>query len=234
MSYPTVMTEEETLTVLLEGKFRGLARYGDGDMNILRGRADRYHFPCPKLAAHLAETLRHPCQNVLNALIPPPLPTHSDLAHQRWLMYLEANAGIHPFLPGALYGSSNISRMDSVPHLHTTSWWLRVSELWRDKDICIVSGSERSLTPLKLSQSPQSPRSITSVGCKPRDNYSQLSELYEAILRTERETVILCSGLVTRPLVHKLVEAGLKAYDLGHLGLWFDKGHAIPLPDCPR
>ncbi len=234
MSYPQVLSEEETITQLLDDKFRGLARFGDGDFNIMRGQRDRYHKPCHHLAQALATVLNCGSPHVLNCLIPPPPMKEGTLAYQRWRNYLEMNAGIFPFLTGELYGSSNISRMDSTPHLHTTSWWNRVSQLWLGKDICLVRGSERSLTPTKMMESPNSPRKIAEVMCAPADNFTQLDELYEKVLQTDQETIVLCSGLVTRPLVHRLVDAGLKAYDIGHLGIWFRHGYPIPLADCPR
>lgn len=234
MNYPKVMDEIVTIDRLVKGDYRGLARYGDGDFNIMRGQRDRYHVPCPKLAAALARTLRSGSNRVLNCLIPPPNGPSQELAYQRWLMYLDANAGIIPFLTDELYGSSNISRMDSCTHLHTRQWWDHVARLWRDRDICLVYGSSRSLTPEKLRESPHGPRHITAVHCREKDNFAQLDELFEKVIATKIEHVILCSGLVTRPLVHKLVEAGVCAYDLGHLGLWFRRGEPIPLPDCPR
>ncbi len=234
MTYPRVLTEEETLAQLLEGKYRGLARFGDGDFNVIRGQRDRFHKPCPHLARALSTTLAHPSVNVLNCLIPPPPMKEGTLAYQRWHNYLEMNAGIFPFLNGELFGSSNISRMDSTPHLHTISWYHQVSKLWRDRDICLLRGSERSLTETKMMESPHAPKSVKEVICAPADNFAQLDELYEKVLAVGLETVVLCSGLVTRPLVHRLVDAGLKAWDLGHFGLWFRHGHPIPLPDCPR
>jgi len=232
--YPRVMDEITTVDRLVKGDYRGIARYGDGDFNIMRGQRDRYHAPCPKLARNLAETLHRGSNHVLNALIPPPLGPSQELAYQRWLMYLDANAGIIPFLADETYGSSNISRMDSCPHLHTRQWWDHVSQLWNDRDISLVWGTERSLTPKKLMESPNAPRSIKEIPCLEKDNYKQLDELFQAVLKARKEHVILCSGLVTRPLVHKLVGAGLCAYDIGHLGLWFRGGEPIPLPDCPR
>jgi hypothetical protein len=234
MSYPKVMTEEETIHQLVTGKYHGLARYGDGDFNIMRGQRDRYHKPCHKLAEALATSLHRGHNKVLNCLIPPPVAREGTLAYQRWHNYVEMNSGIFPFLIDEYYGSSNISRMDSQTHLHTTSWWLTVSKLWQDKAICLVRGSERSLTAEKLWESPNVPKSIFEVRCKHADNFDQLDELYTKICEVGIETVILCSGLVTRPLVHKLVGAGLKAYDLGHIGLWFKNGSPIPLQDCPR
>jgi hypothetical protein len=235
MTYPTVFGEIQTVEEALSGRHLGIARYGDGDFNIMRGGTDRYHKPCPKLAAALAETLHSGSSRVLNCLIPPPLRMkEGELAYQRWVHYLEMNAGLLPFLSGGTFGSSNISRMDSCPHLHTTSYWNLVARLWRDKDICLVSGTARSLTSGKMMESPGSPRSVAEVTCKPRDNFDQLYELLGKVVQTKAEVTILCAGLVTRPLVHKLAEAGMYAFDVGHFGLWFNEGQPIPLQDCPR
>jgi Glycosyltransferase GT-D fold len=233
--YPQVLTEEATIAKLVNRAYRGMARYGDGDFNVMRGAIDRYHKACPKLAKAIAESLHRGNSQVLNCLIPPPSDMrHGNLAFQRWTMYLEMNAGILPFLSGELYGSSNVSRMDSCPHLHTTQWWTTISALWAGKEICLVSGSERSLTETKLLGSPGAPSGIVHVPCKPRDNFSQFDELYHKVLEADREVVILSAGLTTRPLVHRLVAAGHLAYDMGHLGLWFNQGKPIPLPDCIR
>jgi hypothetical protein len=82
--------------------------------------------------------------------------------------------------------------------------------------------------------SPGAPASIEEVPCKPRDNFFELAEVAEGVRKKNREVVIICAGLLSRPLVHTLVEDGFRAYDIGHLGLWFRNGTPIPLQDCPR
>lgn len=235
MTYPTVWDETVTIDKLVAGKYRGLARYGDGDFNIIRGQEDRFHKPCPKLAEALAESLYRGSNQVLNCLIPPPLDAREgSLAFTRWHFYLEMNAGLFPFLRDEVYGSSNISRMDSCPHLHTTLWWDHVARLWAGKRICLVRGSERSLTEKKLLESPGAPESVIEVICKSRDNFSELDDIHAKVRAAGCETVILCSGLLSRPLVHRLVNDGHRAIDMGHFGVWFNQGRPIPLQDCPR
>ena len=235
MIYPQVLDEIVTVDKLLAGKYRGLARYGDGDFNILRGQQDRYHKACPQLAQALAESLHRGSNQVLNCLIPQPLDMREGtLAYTRWHFYTEANAGIFPFLADESYGSSNISRMDSCPHLHTTSWWDHVAKLWAGKQICLVRGSERSLTKAKLLESPGAPSSVKEVICKPRDNFPELNDVHARVRAAGCERVILCSGIMTRPLVHQLVRDGHLAWDVGHFGIWFNKGRPIPLQECPR
>jgi hypothetical protein len=127
-------------------------------------------------------------------------------------------------LPKREYGSASLSRMDSCPQLHTAEFWLKVSRLWADWRITLVRGSERSLTAAKLMESPGAPEHVTEVITAAKDSWSMYEDILKRTEAAGNEKVILCNGLVTRPLVHALCETGHRAYDLGHLGQWFEKG----------
>jgi Glycosyltransferase GT-D fold len=229
--YPEVMSERETLQALCTGGYRGLARYGDGDFAVMRGQQDRYQKWDPSLAHALARSLGQPAKGVLNAIVPPPRDCN-QLANQRWICYEEANAGIIGFLPRIMFGSASISRMDSCPQLHTPEWWLEVSQLWTDQNVTLIRGSDRSLTAAQLISSPGSPESVTEIMSDFRNSWDKFEELEKKANDTANEIVLLCTGLVARPLVHTLVGAGHKAYDLGHLGLWFREGLPKPPEEC--
>jgi hypothetical protein len=216
------LSELQTLDSLCTGRHTGLARYGDGDFAVMRGQPDRYQKWEPELAAALAHTLSVPCPYVLNAIVPPP--AEGTIGNHRWICFWEANAGIINLLPKREYGSASLSRMDSCPQNHSEEFWLSVSRLWAGKDITLVYGSERSLTPIKLIESPGAPNKVALVTTPPRNAWSTYDKILERTLEAGNETVILCTGLVARPLVHALCEKGHRAIDLGHLGLWFEKG----------
>lgn len=234
MNYPRVLDEVLTIERLLKGDYKGLCRFGDGDFNVIRGRPDRFQKWDPGLAAALAESLHRGSNQVLNCLVPPPTAEHASPMRHRWDAYLEANAGIIPFLEDELYGSSNVSRMDSCPHLHTTSWYQTVARLWQGKDICLVRGSDRSLTQDKLLASPNAPKSVTEVITPSKDGWDSFEQTFQDTCNANRKIIVLCAGLVVRPLVHRLVAEGLHAYDLGHFGMWFKDGQPIPLQECLR
>ena len=177
------------------------------------------------MAFHIARGLKTPTAGVLNAIIPPP--AHGEFANQRWHCYLEANAGLIGLLSEQEYGSASLSRMDSCPYLHNEEWWCAVSKLWSDKEITLIRGSERSLTAPRMLDSPGSPELVTEILSPQRNAWDQYDRLLKDALEAGHETVILCTGLVARPLVHALVAHGLRAYDLGHLGLWFREGKPI-------
>lgn len=200
-----------------------MARYGDGDFAVMRGQRDRYQKWEPKLAYELGCSLSFPHPDVLNALIPPP--GVGELANQRWHCYMEANAGIIGLLPTDRdYGNAAISRMDSNIQLLTAEWWLQCSKLWADKRVTLVRGSERSLTMAKLMESPGAPEYVEEVTGPAQNAWDAYEDLFVRATRAGNEIILLCTGLVSRPLVHSLVEAKHIAYDLGHLGIWFDKG----------
>ena len=190
----------------------------------MRGHMDRYQKPEPKLALALARSLADPSPYVLNAIVPAPA---VGPGNHRWILFWEANAGIIGMLPKRTYGSASLSRMDSCPQLHTAEYWLTVSRLWKDSDITLVHGSERSLTAEKLMESPNAPKSIHTMRSAFKNSWSMYDELLKDIEKAGNEKVVLCTGLVTRPLVHALCETGHRAYDLGHLGQWFNKGLPI-------
>lgn len=188
----------------------------------MRGQLDRYQKWNPALAHALARTLGSPTPDVLNAIIPPP--AAGELANQRWHCYMEANAGIIGMLPDREYGNAAISRMDSNVQLLTQEWWLEVSRLWADQEVTLIRGSDRSLTASQMLDSPGSPEAVTEVLGPSRDAWNSYDDLLRRARAADHEIVLLCTGLVARPLVHALVAAHHKAYDLGHFGVWFDKG----------
>jgi hypothetical protein len=195
----------------------------------MRGQTDRYQKPGADLAFCIASGLKGPTTGVLNALIPPP--GVGAFVNQRWQTYVGANAGILGLIRdwgyAGEYGSASISRMDSCPQLHTEEWWLSVSQLWADKEITLIRGSDRSLTAQRMLDSPGSPEAVAEVLSPSRNAWDQYDRLFKETMDAGHQTVILCTGLVARPLVHKLVAHGLRAYDLGHLGLWFREGKPI-------
>ena len=223
--YPRVMNERKTLESLLTGEYQGLARYGDGDIACMRGQPDRYQKSLPELAYQLACGLRQPAPTVLNALIPPP--AAGVQGNYRWQCYLESNAGILGLLPDGPYGSASLSRMDSCPYLHTEEWWLEISKLWADKEITLIRGSERSLVADDLLRAPGAPEAVTEIISASRNAYDHYERVLQSTVEAGHQTVILSTGLVARPLVHALVVRGLRAYDLGHIGMWFREGKPI-------
>lgn len=221
MNYPPVLTEYRTLDLLLRGKYRGCVRYGDGCFSLMRMGPDAFHTASPQLAHDLAAGLADPAPGMLVCLVPPPV-AKDGIAAMRWEVYSEANAGFWPLLPERVYGSSNISRMDSAKQCHTDAYWSRIAGLWAGRRVYLVHGSERSLRPLQLMQSPNPPAAVISVSAPVRNSYLAIDDIEKRIDATPDDVVLLCMGTGARVLSHRLVRRDLRCYDLGHLGMWFN------------
>ncbi len=231
MRYPEVLGEIETLNLILSGRYRSFVRYGDGCFNLMRCQRDVYHDWSPELAYELAEGLASPAPGTLLCL-PRPVREEDTLYYHRWKAFLETVAGVAPLLKDQVYGSSYISRMDSAPECHTRDYWLTLSRLWVGKHVTLVAGSHRSLTRVKLLSSPNPPASVTEIEAPFRNAYNSIEHLEHEALHADNEIVLLCTGTAARPLVPRLTRRGLCAYDLGHVGLYFDSGNPRPLQDC--
>ncbi len=114
-----------------------------------------------------------------------------------------------------LYGSSFITRPDNAPWIDTPEYWSKVRELWRDRDICLVVGNDKSLTPTLLAGA----RVCRRIEAPERDAYSQI-DMIEIAIGDFTGTVILCLGATATVLAARLAHRGIHALDLGHMGMF--------------
>jgi hypothetical protein len=121
-----------------------------------------------------------------------------------------------------VYLSAFISRPDSAPWIHTPAYWRMVEDLWRDKDVTLVRGSDKSLTPALLS----SAKNVREVRCERQDAWRNYARLLDRIGTPTR--VLLCCGPTATVLAVDLCARGVHAVDVGHVGLWMQRLHLSP------
>lgn len=223
MEYPHVLSEEETLRRVLAGA--SIARFGDGEMNLVRGGncVSQVFDYC------LAQELRLILGGTLHKHAPssfivgiPTLDTRSpkilNWMKQRphFLRYIHCG-------PHFTYGSSFITRPDSAPWINTREYFDAVQSLWKDQEVILVANGRRSLTKEFLEQTGAG--SVAWIECPYRDAYAVAAGLYkqvESMARSEGiRRVILCCGPTATVLADKLAAAGMHAIDLGHIGMFW-------------
>src|SRR3974390_1135047 len=101
MYHPIVMDEADTIRALLDtGKrYRGMARWGDGDFGGMRGWKDVYQICESSRSEALAHRLACPAPGVLNCLPRPVTAQESgndphSLPSIRWQSYWQGNRGV--------------------------------------------------------------------------------------------------------------------------------------------
>jgi hypothetical protein len=204
-AWPTVLAEEETLGLVLDG--HSLARYGDGEFKLCNGYGIKSQRFDPKLQQRLREILRGSGDCLVG------IPNLKAPTKDFW------NQFRGPSTTGLLdmkrtYASAFISRPDSAPWIHKPSYWEEVESLWRGQEVTLVRGSSKSLTAEQLSAA----AAVREVLCDRQHAWQRYPELLERIGRPRR--ALLCCGPTATVLALDLSARGVHAIDLGHIGMF--------------
>lgn len=218
--YPTVRDEFQTLDAMVAGS--SIARYGDGEFKIAFGNQCVSQEKDGRLTQELREILRSKDPSLLVGiprLVPEsPKAANWDKYRHKYPQLLSRNK---------TYYSAFITRPDSAPWIYTKEFYAKLESLWKDKDITLVYGTERSLHPDFPALA--SARSVVRVEVPRRDAYREIDAIESAVLSSNTSVAILCCGpaatclaarVSARPLASRMV-----AYDLGHVGMfWYREG----------
>ena len=153
--YPLVLSEESTLRGLIPATLPvlkplpiylpclSIARYGDGEFNLIKGGNCVSQKADHALAAELRAILYKGSTPELMVAIPN-MTTLSPKTH--WQKNKDSYSHFLNPKPSFEYGSSFITRPDSAPWINTAEYWETVESLWKNKNIILVNCGERSLT----------------------------------------------------------------------------------------
>lgn len=208
-AYPRVLGESDTLERVLAGA--SLARYGDGEFALCRGRG----IPCQAFDHGLQARLRGILKAQGRCLVGIPNLDSPTPKAAFWERYRDAA----DVLGDQSYVSAFVSRPDSAPWIDTPAYWQQVEQLWRDHDVLLVRGGLRSFTAADLSTA-RSAHEITA----PRVNaWSEQERLRARIEALKPSRVLLCLGPTATVLAVDLCAVGIHAIDIGHLGMFWHK-----------
>jgi hypothetical protein len=210
----TIIGEEKTLDLLLEGK--SIARFGDGELNNCEGKKCVPQLMVPGLAEELREIMTSKNDACLVGIpyVDARMPPEKQASWKHYLPRFE------PFKrTKKQYYSAFITRPDSAPWIATKEYFDKVNSLWKDKEVTLVWGGYRSLYPDFLRKTGAA--KAHSVIVSYEDAYAQIDDIEQRVLATGSKTVLLCAGPTATCLAHRLSLRGVQAIDLGHIGLFW-------------
>jgi len=212
VKYPVVMSELETLSVVLGGK--SISRFGDGELKLALGRKCISQDVSQDLTAELRLILREPglclvaIPNIINRIGPKDF-FWDQYKRPPWTEF---------YNPSVCYGSAFITRPDSAPWNDTPGYWAMVRSIWADRDVVLVKGCDKSLNSGIMPEA----KSVEDVTVPRTSAYAVADEIFDR-LKDEKRRVLLCAGATATVLAWRLAQVGVHAIDLGHIGMTMRK-----------
>lgn len=222
-----VMNIDDTLDLMIQSK-KSIARFGDGEMNIIRGNSLDFQHSDRKLACRLQEILESN-QNKCLIGVTPALNRVSDLklkAQKFWVenMYENRRWWVE-HLKGRVYCSANITRpyIDYRDFQASKRWLYKIRKLWNERKVLIVEGEgTRFGVGNKLLNNAEDVKRIL---CPARNAFAEYGRIMEAVEKYDREYLVLIAlGPTATVLAYDLAHRGYQAVDIGHCDLeyeWF-------------
>lgn len=228
-----IMTIDETLAELEKG--RSIARFGDGEMDIIIGKSIGFQKFDSELAKELKNILIQspPGANCLIA-IPDAINTFNNLTKASvswWTAYMLNNREywINVLDKEYFYGNTNVSRcyIRYEDKSECAYWFNRMMKLWKNREIVVIEGSKTRLG--CGNDFLKEALSIERILTCPEDAFSKRDEI-ETYVKDNVSTdklILLALGPTATIIAYDLSQCGYQALDIGHADIeyeWFRRG----------
>lgn len=231
---------QQTLDFVIKNH-SSVARFGDGELDLISGHSIPYQSYQPALATRLAKILHTPSSPNLVVCLSDvfhDLDRYNDYARQFWTAKLPEYAPILTTLKDhGWFGSTFISRpyIDLADKAPAKDSFNQLKQLWNNRDLLIVEG--------KLSRSGvgndlfANANSIQRIIGPSHDAFARYDDLLTTIKHhAENKLILLMLGPTAKLLADDLAQDGHQAIDLGHIDSeyeWFKMGatEKVALPN---
>lgn len=199
-----------------------VARFGDGEMDIITGHSIPYQDYDENLANELKDIISSESNESLVVCLSDVfegLDRYNQSAVDFWKQHLNNNYIYYKSLCKApWYGSTFISRpyMDLVDKSLSNMYFKNIKNLWNKRDILIVEGvNSRSGVGNDLFDNANS---VERIICPSKNAYSKIDEIESLIERhAENKLVLLILGPTAKVLAKRLSIKKIQAIDMGHI-----------------
>lgn len=209
-----------------------VARFGDGEMDIITGHSIPYQDYDENLANELKNIISLDSNESLVVCLSDVferLDRYNQSAVDFWKQHLNNNYVHYKSLCKApWYGSTFISRpyMDLVDKSLSNMYFKNIKNLWDKRDILIVEGvNSRSGVGNDLFDNANS---VERIICPSKNAYSKIDEIESSIEKhAENKLVLLILGPTAKVLAYRLSNKDYQAIDMGHIDSeyeWFKMG----------
>lgn len=236
---PYVMSYEECVNYILRNR-ASIARFGDGELAVIRGKALGFQTENKSLAIKLGEVLK---SNINNLLICIPdtfsrLDRYNQIEISFWNAHFYFNRKYwYKYLQkGEKYGNTFLSRFYSMEFNRelSTKRINLLKKLWNNRDIIFVEGKDTKMG--VENDLFDNARTIRRVLCPSKDAFTKYDKIVSrlcTISHDDNDLFILALGPTATVLAADLHKCGFQALDLGHLDIeyeWYRMGVTMKVP----
>lgn len=212
---------DETLDFIL-ANHSSVARYGDGEMDIMAGHSIPYQDYNEDLANRLKNILKQQSNEefvVCLSDVFQGLERYNDFAAGFWRGHLEHYKNLYQeYCVADWYGSTFISRpyIDLVDKSLSEGYFAKIRQLWDSRDILIVEGeTSRSGVGNDLFDNA---KSIKRIICPSRNAFEKYDQIKEAVLQHGKDCLVLIMlGPTAKALSYDISKQGYQCIDIGHI-----------------
>lgn len=226
-SMPNVMTDSDTLNYILENRC-SVCRYGDGELNLMRGVGIKFQEYDSELSKRLHEIAAAPAKENTLICLPNIFKSLDGFAKESrnwWKNYLRCTRGYwYSYFRNELYGDTNITRfyVENVDK-NRDDYVRKLKLLWQNRHILIVEGQKSRLG--MGNDLFEQTKEIKRILCPSRNAFAVYSEILEKTrnyVRTGNFDLIICAlGPTATVLAYDLAET-VQTLDLGHIDIEYE------------
>lgn len=239
---PVILDAEETMRRILDEKL-SVCRYGDGELNIIRGVGNGFCSPDAALGERLEQILGHPRSDEKGIMVCIPVTVRSlarENRESRYFWHLHLSKTIKNWIrysKRSLYGDALVTRfyinyLDKDYARRMTDMWRRI---WDGRKLLIVEGAESRLG--VGNDLFDNAADIKRILCPGKDAFRYYDDILAAARRhADGRLVLIALGQTATVLAYDLAIDGHQAIDIGHIDVeyeWFRMG-ATKKVDIPH
>lgn len=221
-----IKSTEETIDKVVNERY-SLARFGDGELEIIYDGRITYQQRDEKLKRRLIEIIQSMEKDILIALPKPIIDTeilteearcfwneHASLNRHRWYKVINRSKTYYDTQITRLY-------MDHKDKNKSKILFSKIKKLWEDRDIVIIEGEKSRLgmgNDLFINA-----RSIQRILAPSTNAFSKYDEILEKATNVNKNKLILVAlGPTATVLAFDLGKLGYQAIDIGHIDIEYE------------
>ncbi len=216
-----VKNNDQTLEMILQNKC-SIARFGDGEFDIIAGRSIPYQEYDEKLASEMKNIIARQSDEYFMTCLPDVFENqdrYNEMCRNFWKGHLKNyNQMYRDICTAEWYGSTFVSRpyIDLADKSCVRGYFEKLKSLWNDEDILIVEGTTtRSGVGNDLFDNA---KSIIRIICPSRNSYRAIDKIEDRIMEYGKgRLILLMLGPTAKLISYHLYEKGYWLIDIGHI-----------------